>query len=104
MAFDVYSKSFVVHGDNYTLHPLTGMYLGKLYSVAMRLEKINGDDGADTTLLSDKDVADMHELVTATLVSSYPQEDKLKVERFAAQNLGAFIGPVLEVNFGRPKE
>jgi hypothetical protein len=46
----------------------------------------------------------MHELVTATLVSSYPQEDKLKVERFAAQNLGAFIGPVLEVNFGRPKE
>lgn len=102
--FETYAKTFEIHGDKYLLHPLTGAHLGRLYSVAMKLEKLSKDEGLDISSIDDSTIATMHELITATLMASYPGEDKLKVERFAAQNLGAFIGPVIEVNFGRPKE
>lgn len=99
MRFEVFSKTVKIKGDEYTLRPLSGRYLPKLYEVASKLGK--GDDEEDILdNLSEEVVQKLHDLALQTFVTAYPQEDKDKVDLFVSQNLLEILPALIELNMG----
>ena len=99
----------------YNISPLPGEYLEDLYFVmnAFRSDSIELPEGAPKKEVDEraKEESDrilkvlgteaskkLHKLVFASLSLSYPDQDKLLLNRFASQNIMTFIGPVISAN------
>lgn len=99
MRFEVFSKTIKIKDDEYTLRPLSGRYLPKLYEVASKLGK--GDDEEDILAnLNEEVVKKLHDLALQTFVTAYPQEDKDKIDLFVSQNLLEILPVLIELNMG----
>ena len=101
--FDVYKEKVEItdKGGNknvYEVGPLSGEYLEDLYSVMDAFQGAGEDDKEVLKVLGTDAVAKLHKLVFATLIQSYPSEDKAKLNQFVSQNLMKFIEPIVKVN------
>jgi len=115
--FDVKNETVeITNGDKkdvYKINPLTGEYLEDLYFImdAFKGEELPEGMLPEAKKKKEKEESDrilkvlstsaskkLHRLVCASLVQSYPNQDKLTLDRFAAQHLMSFIGAVIKVN------
>lgn len=96
MEFHIYTKDVKIGDTTYTIRPLTGRYLPKLYNAVS--EMASEDGKVKTEALSEKNMADLHLLAFETFKKSYPQEDETTLDEFVSQNLLGIIGPMVEVN------
>ena len=102
MMFEIYTKEVEIGGKTYSLRPLSGRFIGKLYSV---IGKLQGSDEKDIMSKLDEDtMTKMYDICFETFKSSYPKEDEIKVSAFVSQNLMKLIEPVITVNIGEQKE
>jgi len=100
--FEVYKEKVELadkagNKSTYEISPLTGEYLEDLYSVMDAFQGAGEDKDVLKVLGSDA-VAKLHKIVFATLIQSYPNEDKAKLNQFVSQNLMKFIEPIVKVN------
>ena len=102
MMFDTYTTEVELKGEKYTLRPLTGRFIGKLYSVVTKLQPKEGEDENDITNKLDEDtMSKFYDIALETFKASYPKEDEEKIKGFVAQNLIALIEPIVTVNIGK---
>ena len=102
--FDIYKHTVrldTTSGDDqeYVLLPVGGDQIDRLLAVALKSSG-KTDDNFMSNLDKD-DLKNLRELVEATLVVSYPNENKENMKRFAQQNFTVFLEPVLSVNMGK---
>jgi DNA-binding ferritin-like protein (Dps family) len=101
--FEVYKEKLEITGKNgnkevYEISPLSGEYLEDLYSVMEAFQGAGDDEKEILKVLGTSVVNKLHNLVLATLLQSYPNEDKAKLNQFVSQNLMKFIEPIIKVN------
>jgi hypothetical protein len=100
MAFEIKdTQEFVLDGQTYKFKPLTGRYIGKIYSLMKSFSKVK--EGSEETVLEAMDeetVGKLYDVVYETVIKSYPTEDKAKLEMWVSQNLMKLIEPVLKIN------
>jgi len=101
--FEVYKEKLEITGKNgnkevYEISPLSGEYLEDLYSVMEAFQGAGDDEKEILKVLGTSVVKKLHNLVLATLLQSYPNEDKAKLNQFVSQNLMKFIEPIIKVN------
>jgi len=84
--------------NTYEIAPLSGEYLEDLYSVMDAFQGTGDKDKDILKVLSSDVVAKLHKIVFATLIQSYPNEDKVKLNQFVSQNLITFVEPIVKVN------
>lgn len=94
-----------IDGVKYTIRPLTGAFIGKVYSL---LQKIAGfkEDSTPVEVLSALDentIKNLHTVIIETLKrdKNLPMTGEI-LDEFVSQNLFKFMGPVIEVNM--PKQ
>ena len=98
MLFGINTKEVVIKGDTYVLRPLSGRFIGKLYSV---IGKLQGKDEKEIASNLDEDtMSKMFDIVFETFKASYPKQDEKSVSEFVSQNLMILIEPVVSVNVG----
>jgi hypothetical protein len=99
MLFDIYVKEIEVEGEKYTIRPLTGRYIGKLYGCIGKLgvkEGMSEQEAAES--MNPEAMADLYEIALETFKASYPKEDENKLAGWVTQNLTKLIQPIIEVN------
>jgi hypothetical protein len=100
MAFEIKeAQEFELDGQKYKFKPLTGRYIGKIYSLMKSFSKVK--EGSETSVLEAMDeatVGQLYDVVYETVIKSYPTEDKVKLEAWVSQNLMRLIEPVLKIN------
>ena len=101
--FDIYKHTVrldTTSGDDqeYVLLPVGGDQIDKLLAVAL---KSSGKEDNFMQNLDEEDLKNLRELVEATLLVSYPNENKGNMKRFAQQNFTVFLESVLAVNMGK---
>ncbi len=101
--FEVYKEKIEItdksgNKTTYELSPLSGEYLEDLYSVMDAFQGAGDNEKDMLKILGSKTVEKLHRLVFTTLLNSYPNEDKVKLNMFVSQNLMKFIGPIVKVN------
>lgn len=106
--FEIYKKNVEITDANgskdvYTLRPLSGRFLPKLYRV---IKKMSPDDGKEFSVkdLDEEVLGDLHEIALETFKKSYPAQEVDVLDQWVAQNLMLLIEPLLEVNLGKPDE
>lgn len=97
--FEVYAKDVTINGKTYTVKPLPGKHLPKLYKLIGKMQGISGDGDKVFEVLGEESVADLHELAVEMLHRSNPAASKDDVDLFVSQNLIAILPVVLEVHF-----
>lgn len=95
--FEIYQREVEINGTKYTLKPLSGKYLPKLYSLVSVFDKVGKDD-AFASALDEKTVEIMFTVCFESFRSSYPNEPAEKLEAFVSQNLVKIFPAVVEVN------
>jgi hypothetical protein len=101
--FEIYKEKIEItdkvgNKSTYELSPLSGEYLEDLYSVMDAFQGAGDNEKGILKVLGTKTVEQLHRLVFATLLASYPNEDKAKLNQFVSQNLMKFIEPIVKVN------
>jgi len=98
--FEIFTKEVEIKvGDNvhkYTLRPLSGRFLPKLYSVIGKLQ--SKDEEGIGSFLEEDTIKVLHELILETFRKSYPNEDENKLDEFVSQNIMLLLEAVIEVN------
>lgn len=84
--------------NTYTISPLPGEYLEDLYYVIDKFQSAGEKDSEILKALTTDTSNKLHKLVMATLLQSYPNEDKDKLNKFVSQNLLKFVEPIIKVN------
>lgn len=97
--FEVYTKDVTIEGKTYTVKPLTGKFLPKLYKLIAKLQGISTEGDNVLEVLGEESIADLHVIATEMFMRSYPQQSREQVEEFVSQNLIAVLPVVLEVHF-----
>jgi len=98
MLFDIYTTEVEINNEKYTLRPLSGRFIGKLYSV---IGKLQADDEKEVIKQLDEDTMNkFYEIAYETFKSSYPNIEDDKVKQFVSQNLIKLIEPIVKVNIG----
>jgi len=88
----------------YEISPLSGEFLEDLYSVMDAFQGAGDNEKEILKVLGTATVAKLHRLVFGTLIQSYPNEDKAKLNQFVSQNLMKFIEPIVKVNMPSGEE
>lgn len=102
MLFEIYTTDVEIDGEKYTLRPLSGRYIGKLYSV---IGKLQTEDEKDLLKqLDEETMGNFYDIALATFEKSYPDQPKDKLEDFVSQKLIKLIEPIVKVNIGEIKE
>lgn len=96
MDFHIFTKDIKIGDTTYTLRPLTGRFLPKLYGVITKLTKEDGN--VNLSELNENNIKDLHLLALETFKKSYPQENEEKIDEFVSQNLMPIITALVEVN------
>lgn len=96
--FDIYIHEVEIDGEKYRLKPLSGKYLSKLFNIISSSNIKEGED-IDMSSFDESMLLSMHEVCLKTLETSYPQEDKDKLDIFVSQNLMALVEAVFKTNF-----
>jgi len=104
--FDVYKKQveLEVNGikETYTLVPLSGESMPKIFDLLKKLEIKEGMEDSDMLEKLDGDAIKLlHSVVLDTLIQSYPDQDKTKLDQFATQNLFQLFPVVMELNINQ---
>ena len=96
--------------DIFTLEPLDFKFMPKVFTLMKNMSKLAGmkdtklDEMEDTDIEKFFEVFDestmelVRELTLEMLYKSYPNEDKLKLEQFAASNVMKLFPVLLELN------
>jgi hypothetical protein len=104
--FEIYTKQVEVidavgNTNTFTIRPLSGRWLPKLYRVLKKLSPENKDDTTNLKNIDEEAMGELHELVFETMKKSYPKEDTTILDEFCAQNLMSLVQPLVEVNMGK---
>lgn len=108
--FEIYTKQIEVtnalgNTDKYTLRPLCGRFMPKLYGVIKKFDKGKDADGnIDNSKLDESAMGDIHSLLLETFKKSYPDEKEELLDEFCSQNLMKLLDGLIEVNLGKPDE
>jgi len=99
--FEIYKKDVEISGKTYSLRPLSGRFLPKLYTVMKQFSHINkAEEKEDATLeaLDEETVSKLHLLALETFKKSYPQEDEANLDEWISQNLLLLLEALITVN------
>jgi len=102
MDFDIYTQDIKIKDKTYTIRPLTGEYLPKLYGVMSQLGLKEGEE-FDLSKLNEDTMGKLHELALESFKKSYPQEDEHKLDEFISQNLLLILEALIKVNVSTPE-
>lgn len=97
--FEIYSKDVTIEGKVYTVKPLPGKFLPKLYKLVGKLQGISGEGDNVLEIIGEESIGDLHILASEMFARSYPQQAREDIEMFVSQNLLAVLPVVLEVHF-----
>jgi hypothetical protein len=102
MLFDIYTKEVEIKGEKYTLRPLSGRFIGKLYSIVGKMSETGKEDLSKQ--FDEETMANMYDLAYETFKASYPDQDEKTISAFVSQNLMLLIEPIVQVNINQPEE
>lgn len=108
MEFEIYTKEVELNGKTYTIRPLSGRFLPKLYSILRSLQPaMGGKDATPDQMLEGMDedtVANLHKLSLETLRKSYPNTKEDVLDEFVSQNLIKFLEILITVNLNNEED
>lgn len=102
--FETDEVKFTIKGKEYSIKPLTGAMMPKFFQF---LGKISPMAGADVNKIDASKTLEMldpvamgllHDLVMASLLSSYKEKKSEDLDSFVSQNLLKFIEPIMKAN------
>lgn len=96
--FEIYTKDVTIGGKTYSLKPLSGRFLPKLYSVMTKFNEAKEGEEVSMNRLDEDTVAKLHELSLETFKKSYPDEDADKLDGWISQNLLLLLEALITVN------
>ena len=103
--FEMFSKEVEIDGVQYKLRPLSGRFIGKLYSVMKDFnvsKNMKEEDAIDA--ISGEAMEKLHLLAFETFKKSYPDKNEEELDEWVTQNLMLLIAPIFEINIKSPEE
>jgi len=105
--FEIYTKEVDIGGKTYSLKPLSGRFLPKLYSVMKKFNSVTeGSKGEDNTLeaLDEDTITKLHLLSLETFKKSYKDVDEAQLDEWISQNLLLLLEALITVNISSKED
>jgi hypothetical protein len=103
--FELYRKDVTIDGVTYSLKPLNGRHLPRLFGVLKSMSKMK--EGATNEdifdALDEETIAKAHEICLETFKKSYPNEPVESLDSFVSQRLMNLLPAVIELHMNNAK-
>ena len=93
-----------IDGKQYIIRPLTGKYIGKLFTVMKSMSKIKEGSSPEEifSVINEDTATALHELIYATLQKANTGMNPEELDEYVTQDMFKLMGKILEINM--PKQ